>query len=320
MSTEIVKHEEAAQPVSISSGASLSEVVNRIKLIDRVLREVMQKGVHYDVIPGTGDKPSLLKPGAEKLCALFNLGTTLNIQREDLPGNHREYIVTLTVVHYPSGKVIGQGIGSCSTMEAKYRYRNVADYEIIDDPIPKDAKERKQEYRKQGYGMKKVDGQWHWVKYGDESKTENPDVADVFNTVLKMAKKRALVDGVLTATGASDLFTQDVEDLPQFEKPAQAHETKPDKEDKRYAQGQKEEELAEGHEVWRHVQIDDVEENTSGDKTFYIVKLADGRTCGTFDEALADAAAHIEGGCSISVKPGRKKNAWVYLGEFTELE
>ena len=38
-------------------------------------------------------------------------------------------------------------------------------------------------------------------------------LADVYNVVLKQAKKRALVDAVLTATAASDLFTQDLEDL-----------------------------------------------------------------------------------------------------------
>jgi len=37
--------------------------------------------------------------------------------------------------------------------------------------------------------------------------------ADVYNVVLKQAKKRALVDAVLTATAASDHFTQDLEDL-----------------------------------------------------------------------------------------------------------
>lgn len=34
------------------------------------------------------------------------------------------------------------------------------------------------------------------------------------NTVLKMAKKRAYVDAILTASKASYLFTQDLEDLP----------------------------------------------------------------------------------------------------------
>ena len=41
------------------------------------------------------------------------------------------------------------------------------------------------------------------------------NVADVANTVLKMAKKRAMVDGILTVTGASDIFTQDIEELPK---------------------------------------------------------------------------------------------------------
>jgi hypothetical protein len=43
---------------------------------------------------------------------------------------------------------------------------------------------------------------------------ENPDLADQWNTVIKMACKRALVAGALNATGASDVFTQDVEDQP----------------------------------------------------------------------------------------------------------
>jgi hypothetical protein len=41
---------------------------------------------------------------------------------------------------------------------------------------------------------------------------ENPDLPDLWNTVLKMAEKRARVDAVLAVTGASALFTQDAED------------------------------------------------------------------------------------------------------------
>jgi hypothetical protein len=48
---------------------------------------------------------------------------------------------------------------------------------------------------------------------GDEGRSENPDIADLYNTVLKMAKKRAFVDATITATAASDFFTQDVEDF-----------------------------------------------------------------------------------------------------------
>lgn len=42
---------------------------------------------------------------------------------------------------------------------------------------------------------------------------DNPDIADQYNTVLKMAKKRALIDATITACAASDIFTQDLEDM-----------------------------------------------------------------------------------------------------------
>jgi hypothetical protein len=41
----------------------------------------------------------------------------------------------------------------------------------------------------------------------------NTDVADLINTIQKMAQKRALVAATLIATSASEFFTQDVEDL-----------------------------------------------------------------------------------------------------------
>lgn len=46
-----------------------------------------------------------------------------------------------------------------------------------------------------------------------EKKYRSQDPYNVVNTVFKMAKKRALIDAVLSATSSSGLFTQDVEDL-----------------------------------------------------------------------------------------------------------
>ncbi len=45
-------------------------------------------------------------------------------------------------------------------------------------------------------------------------KVENDNPADVYNTALKIATKRAFVHAVLNTTAASDMFTQDIEDLP----------------------------------------------------------------------------------------------------------
>jgi hypothetical protein len=44
-------------------------------------------------------------------------------------------------------------------------------------------------------------------------RVEVPDIGDSYNTILKMAKKRAYIDAILSATAASDIFTQDLEDF-----------------------------------------------------------------------------------------------------------
>lgn len=208
MSTEMQVSNQQLQATPMTP----KDVLAQVKLVQDVLNSVMTEGEHYGKIPGT-NKPTLLKSGAEKLCMTFRMSPSFDIRKTELPNAHREYEVLCRLASIGSGIALGEGVGCCSTMESKYRYRNVADFELTGDPIPKDAKERKTEYRKQGFGMKKVDGVWEWVKYKDTEKSENPDIADVYNTVLKMAKKRALVDAVLTATAASDLFTQDIEDI-----------------------------------------------------------------------------------------------------------
>ena len=191
----------------------LNELKARANMVTEIKRQIMKNGTHFGVIPGCGDKPTLLKNGAELLCMAFKLAPEAKVEVADLGNGHREYTVTTTLVSITTGTPIATGLGSCSTMESKYRYRNVADFEITGQPIPADAKERKQEYRRQGYGMKKVDGAWEWVRFKDNQKQENPDIADQYNTVLKMASKRSLVDATLKATGGSCEFTQDIEDM-----------------------------------------------------------------------------------------------------------
>lgn len=214
---------ETAKELQLYEGAppplSSATVKQQINLIQEIMRDAMKENEHFGKIPGCGDKPALLKPGAEKLNLTFRMAPKYTIIGRDLGSGHREFEIVCSLYSIGSEKFLGQGVGSCSTMESKYRYRNIADFEVTGDPIPKDSRERKSEYRKQGFGMKKVDNEWAWVKYKDSSRTENLDIADTYNTVLKMAKKRALVDAVLTVTAASDIFTQDIEDLPPPESP-----------------------------------------------------------------------------------------------------
>lgn len=156
------------------------EVRQQVNQIQYLMREVLKDGEHFGTIKGCGTKPTLLQSGAEKIAYMFHFIPTYDVVRGDLEGNHREYEVKCTLTHRDTGQVMGSGLGLCTTLESKYRYR----YE--------------------GYRE-------------NRKRVENPDIADTYNTVLKMAKKRAFVDAVKSTTAASDIFTQDIEDLPVLE-------------------------------------------------------------------------------------------------------
>jgi len=219
MSQELALTREAAP-----GELSVIELKSQISKIQEVMKAAMHEGEHYGKIPGT-DKPTLLKAGAEKLALVFRLAPAFEIKRSDLPNGHREFEVICRLTHIPTGRSLGEGVGSCSTMESKYRYRH-GEPEPTENPVPQqywnlrkiDPKKAQELIGGKDFTTVKVDGQWLIGKRTE--RVENPDIADTYNTVLKMAKKRAQVDATLTATAASDCFTQDVEDFREPAKPA----------------------------------------------------------------------------------------------------
>jgi len=193
-------------------------MLRQVQLIQEVMGKTMKDKEHYGTIPGCGNKPTLLKPGAEKLSTVFRLAPEYDIKQTELANNHREYMIICKLIHIPTGQFVGSGVGSCSTMEGKYRFRN-AEKEC---PVCKNNTiiKGKQEYgggwlcykNKGGCGQKWKDGAQE-IEGQESGKVEQDNPADYYNTVLKMGKKRAHVDAVLTATSASDIFTQDIEDI-----------------------------------------------------------------------------------------------------------
>ena len=202
-----------------ATAMSVRQVLGQVSLIQQIMAAAMKDGEHYGKIPGCGNKPTLLKPGAEKLCLTFRLAPTYEVEEKVAERGHREYRVQCALTSILTGAFIGQGVGICSTMEAKYRFRQgIA--EPTDKPVPRAYWDVRQEdpvkaqelIGGKGFSVKKVDGKGWMIARGGE-KVEHDNPADHYNTVLKMAKKRALVDAVLTATAASDIFTQDLEDI-----------------------------------------------------------------------------------------------------------
>jgi len=209
-----------AQMTRYDAPMTPEELLEHVQLVQKVMSMVMEEGEHYGVIPGC-NKPSIYKSGAEKLGATFHLDPKFYITRTDLPNGHREYEAKCVLHHHASGRT-WEGVGVCSTMEARYRYRG-AEKEFTDKPVPREYWDLPKEQRGTPNGQamlggkgfsvgKNDDGQWFICKKG--AKMENPDIADVYNTCLKMSQIRAHRGVILTATAASDIFTQDVEDLP----------------------------------------------------------------------------------------------------------
>ena len=209
--------------IVVSKPLTAVEIREQVNTIQEIMREVMQENQHYGKIPGCGEKPTLLKPGAEKLSLTFRLRPIIDndrdIQVEKMEDGHINVKVFCHILN-SSGQELATGIGSCSTMESKYRYRG-GEKTGTGQPVPTEYWNLKKAGKSseaqallggREFAPGKIDGVWQICETG--AKMENPDIADTHNTVLKMAKKRAYVDGILSATAASDIFTQDIEDMP----------------------------------------------------------------------------------------------------------
>ena len=186
----------------------IADVISMKATVQDVLKSQMQEDVHYGKIPGTGDKPTLLKAGAEMLRMVFNLRTTCikdDVAVSDEGNGHKTYEICMHISN-KDGECIATGLGTCSTLESKYKYRS----QLTDRKVPSEYWESRDKALLGGpqYSPKKVKGAW---LISERVEHDNP--ADYYNTVKKMAKKRAMADGILTATCSSDLFTQDLEDL-----------------------------------------------------------------------------------------------------------
>jgi hypothetical protein len=167
-------------------GHRLKQMLQQKQELRQLIEEYLEPNIDFGVIPGTG-KPTLLKAGAEKCITAFDCFPRFEIMQSEIDHERRvewsksykakngrpattdtgesiglyRYVVRCQIVHRPTGAVIAEGVGACSSMESKYVR------------APREAE----------------------------------------NTVLKISKKRAMVDATLSAFGLSERFTQDIEDL-----------------------------------------------------------------------------------------------------------
>lgn len=175
------------------------DIRKQVNLIQSVMESVMKEGEHYGVIPGCGNKKTLLKSGAEKLAMTFRLGAKF----EELQGSTEGddficYKINCELFHIPTGNIVGNGRGTCNSKEKKFRTRAVY------------ANKATEEEKAIGKEEKRTGDRGPYSVY-----IIPQDPWDVQNTLYKMATKRAMVAAIINATGASDIFSQDLEEMPE---------------------------------------------------------------------------------------------------------
>lgn len=146
---------------------------NRASLMDWV-RSALVEGTDFGRIPTKRgpSKPSLWKPGAEKICGMLGVMVTFpnlsDYEQAALKGTKLENIILRCEILSANGGVVASGVGARSLAQ----------------------------------------------DYGD------------LNKCLKMAEKSAHIDATLRMAGLSEVFTQDIEDMPK-DTAAPAHQPPP---------------------------------------------------------------------------------------------
>ena len=183
--TLIQSKQELLKPI-----ASPAQVIAFTSEVHQLIVQALQKDVDYGVIPGTR-MPTLLKPGAEKLCVSFGMSPHFEVISSDIDHNMAvkyskkksvwingrkewkneegesigKYVYEIKcTLKDKSGREVASALASCSSFENKY----------VDRP------------------------------------------RECQNTIIKMAQKRAFVAVVLNALSLSGRFSQDLEDIPEF--------------------------------------------------------------------------------------------------------
>jgi hypothetical protein len=182
--------------VSKTGRMEISDIISHVAGVQEVMRAIMKEDTHYGKIPGT-TQPTLFKQGAEVLCMAFRVADSYKV--EDLSTNNSvRYRVTCTGQHQVTGVILGSGMGEASSSEEKYKWRKAFEDEY--NSTPENLRREKKGYNKQ-------------EKKNYSTYQVRTEPADLANTILKMANKRAKIAMTINVTACGDMFIQDLEDM-----------------------------------------------------------------------------------------------------------
>ncbi len=179
--------------------SAVAETLASITAFQDLVRSSLNDPHDFTQLPGT-DRFTLLKPGAEKIVKLVACADLYEVveQIADWDRPLFAYVVKCRLVSMRDSTVIwSEGLGECNTHEPKYRYRYAKRScpECHYEPVLK-SKDRPEWFCWQSRGGCGATYPLDDPAIVDQKlgRIPNPDPAELRNTMLKMAKKRALVD------------------------------------------------------------------------------------------------------------------------------
>lgn len=210
------------QNLYISPVVGIDEAKSKFETVREYTAKCLTPKIDFGTVPGVS-KPSLLKPGAEKICSLFGLtpkftcvDKTMNWLGEGNPDHEPFFYFEYRCDLYRGGEFVASCDASCNSWEKKYRYRKGG----MVCPDCGNASLMKSKYDDGFYCNSKNGGCGHKFKANDPrigkqsaGEQKNFDTAEQVNTFQKMAQKRAFVGATLIACNLSEYYTQDVEDM-----------------------------------------------------------------------------------------------------------
>lgn len=173
---------------------TIQETTQAIALLQGMVKDLLIRGVDYGRIPGT-PQDSLWDPGASQIIGSFNCypGERRILKLED-SDTKIVACVEVPIVSRTTGHIVGTGIGAASTLETKYKYRWVANPQEwgYDDTAIRTLKTK----------SAKDDAGNKVILY----RIPNPEHSELLNTIIKMASKRAEVDGAEGLPGVASVL------------------------------------------------------------------------------------------------------------------
>jgi len=145
MSVELVKAENEVNALSIIDTINISQVsavIGKINQFQQIVHSQLKPKTDYGIIPGT-DKPTLLKPGAEKILMLMGVTSEYELIERVQDYDKGFFAYTVRCILSKNGQVVTEGLGHCNSRERKYLSEKIDPYTIANTCL-KMAKKRAQ--------------------------------------------------------------------------------------------------------------------------------------------------------------------------------